>query len=354
MAGGNHIPIETRLAIIKRWNETRGWYPKVTANDICREFGVHKDTVKTSLNNMHGILARAKTDIGVDTINHNLLAQQIKTAETVANKSGHLSGHQKPFIPDNLRGFTIGVLPDCQVKPDISLDYLEWAGKYFADKKPDVIVNIGDFADMPSLSFHDVAGSMGYEGQRYKADILAVHQGMKRLMTPIQDEMRRTGWNPRLVLTLGNHENRIDRTIKATPKLDGVMGLPDLEYERWGWEVVPFLQPIVINGVAFCHYFCSGVMGRPVTSAQAMLTKKHMSCVAGHQQVRDVKHGYRGDGKEITAIIAGSYYLHDEEYLNHQTNNHFRGLYMLYGVDDGVIETAVAVNINHLRRVYAR
>lgn len=247
----------------------------------------------------------------------------------------------------------IGYLPDAQVKPGISLDHLEWAGKFFAEKKPDVIVNAGDFADMPSLSFHDLPGSLGYEGKRYKADILAVHEGMKRLMNPIIEEGKKTGWRPRLVLTLGNHENRIDRTIKATPKLDGLMGIPDLEYERWGWEVIPFLQPIIIGGVAFCHYFTSGVMGRPVTTAQALLTKKHMSCVAGHQQGRDVKHGYRGDGKEITAIIAGSYYLHDEDYLNHQTNNHFRGLYMLYGVEDGVIESAVAVNIKHLERDYA-
>jgi hypothetical protein len=353
MANQHTITLETRLAIIKRWNETRGWYPAVGYVQIAKEFGVYRGVVKTTVANADKILARDQAESLSRKLIHNQLTQSAKMAETLGGPSGHFSGHQKPFIPDNLRGFTIGVLPDCQVKPDISLDYLEWAGKYFADKKPDVIVNIGDFADMPSLSFHDVAGSMGYEGQRYKADILAVHQGMKRLMTPIQDEMRRTGWNPRLVITLGNHENRIDRTIKATPKLDGVMGLPDLEYERWGWDVVPFLQPIVINGVAFCHYFCSGVMGRPVTSAQAMLTKKHMSCVAGHQQGRDVKHGYRGDGKEITAIIAGSYYEHNEEYLNHQTNAHFRGLFMLYGVDDGVIESAVAVNINRLRRVYA-
>lgn len=172
-------------------------------------------------------------------------------------------------------------------------------------------------------------------------------------MTPILEEGKKSGWKPRLVLTLGNHEDRIDRTIKATPKLDGLMGIPDLEYERWGWEVYPFLKPVRIEGVTFCHYFSSGVMGRPVTSAQALLTKKHVSCVAGHQQGRDVKHGYTADGKEITAIIAGSYYAHDEDYLNHQTNNHFRGLFMLYGVDDGEIESAVAINLKYLEREYA-
>lgn len=246
----------------------------------------------------------------------------------------------------------IGVLPDTQVKPDIDLEYLACYGRFFAAKKPHVILQGGDFADMPSLSFHDQPGSKNYEGKRYQRDILSVHQGMKTFMQPILDEMARTDWKPLLILTLGNHEHRIDRTIAATPKLDGTMGLPDLEYERWGWEVYPFLTPVIINGMAFAHYFTSGVMGRPITSAQAILTKKHMSCFAFHQQGRDVKHGYRGDGKEITAAIFGSAYEHDEEYLNHQTNLHFRGCAMVYGVEDGVVDSLVACNLKWIKAKY--
>ena len=48
------------------------------------------------------------------------------------------------------------VIGDTQVKPGISLSYLTWIGKYIVDKQPDVIVMIGDFADMPSLSSYDV------------------------------------------------------------------------------------------------------------------------------------------------------------------------------------------------------
>lgn len=246
---------------------------------------------------------------------------------------------------------TIALIGDMQVKPDIDLSYCQRVGRYMAHKKPDIIVNIGDFADMPSLSFHDVPGSMGYEGQRYKNDILSVHRGMKLMMEPIQAEMARTGWKPRLVMTLGNHEDRINRTIKATPKLDGLMGLPDLEYERWGWEVIPFLKPIEICGVMFSHYFCTGVMGRPFNSAKSMLTKMAMSCCAGHQQGRDMAMGKRADGTNMTAIICGSTYEHDEGYLNHQTNNHWRGLYILHDVRNGEFEEC-AVTMRYLRSKY--
>lgn len=248
-------------------------------------------------------------------------------------------------------GKRIILIGDMQVKPDIDLGYCARIGKYCAHKKPDIIVNIGDFADMPSLSFHDEPGSMGYEGQRYQRDILSVHEGMKALMAPIQAAMRETGWSPRLVLTLGNHEDRINRTIRAIPKLDGLMGLPDLEYERWGWEVIPFLQVVTIEGVAFAHYFCSGQMGRPISSARAILNKMHMSSIAGHQQGRDIAMGKRADGRHMTALICGSTYEHDENYLNYQTNNHWRGLYVLNNVRDGEFEE-VAVSMRYLRSKY--
>lgn len=257
---------------------------------------------------------------------------------------------QKPTVAESF-GKRIGVLCDAQVKPGIDFSYLARIGRYFAEKRVDYIVNIGDFADMPSLSFHDEPGSKNYEGQRYREDILSVHHAMKIFMEPIIAEKNRSGWNPKLILTLGNHEHRIDRTIQAIPKLDGTIGLPDLEYERWGWEVSPFLTPVIIEGVAFCHYFTTGQMGRPASSARAMLNKQHMSCFAGHQQGRDIAYGRRADGREMTAIICGSSYEHDEGYLNHQTNRHFRGIYILNDVIDGEFEE-MPVSLKYLRRKY--
>jgi len=70
------------------------------------------------------------------------------------------------------------VIPDCQVKPGQSVKYLENIGKYIAEKQPEVIVCIGDFADMPSLSSYDV-GKKSFEGRTYKADVKAVHKGME-------------------------------------------------------------------------------------------------------------------------------------------------------------------------------
>jgi hypothetical protein len=248
------------------------------------------------------------------------------------------------------------VLPDVQIKPGVDNTYLGYIGKYAAEKKPDVIVCIGDFADLPSLSSYDV-GKKSFEGRMYKADIQATVEAMEVFMAPIKAEVERTyrnkkkHWNPRLVLTLGNHENRINRVIQEDRKWEGHIGVEDLQYEKFGWEVHDFLEVVVIDGVAYSHYFTSGVMGRPVTTAQALLTKKHMSCFAGHQQGRQIACAHKADGSQITAIISGSCYEHDEDYLGPQGNKHWRGFWVLHNVKDGSFDE-MPVSLDYIRKKY--
>ena len=235
---------------------------------------------------------------------------------------------------------THAVIPDCQVKPGVDVSYLSWVGQYLAEKKPDVIVQIGDFADMPSLSSYDV-GKKSFEGRRYKDDIEASINAMSLLIEPIETEQRRLKrnkekqWNPELHLTLGNHEQRIIRATENDPKLDGVLSVSDLKYGSFGFTVHDFLQPVFIDGVAYSHYFTSGVMGRPVPNATQLVQKKHQSCVMGHVQHWDIHRAVRADGKAVIGLFSGSCYLHNEDYLGPQGNHYDRGIWMLHEVDDG-------------------
>lgn len=250
------------------------------------------------------------------------------------------------------------VIPDCQVREDVPLEHLAWLGQYILKIKPDVIVCIGDFADMPSLSSYDAKGSKSYEGKRYKADIQIAHKAMHMLLDPLrkyQKKMiadKKKHYNPRLVLTLGNHEDRITRAIESDPQhLEGMISLDDLRYKEAGWEVVPFLQPIIIDGIAYCHYFPTGKLGKPASSARQMIIQHHMSCFAGHSQGRDIEYAKRIDGQKITAIICGSFYQHDEDYMPPPSNQHWRGVYVLHEVQDGGYDE-MPVSISYLRRKY--
>jgi hypothetical protein len=248
------------------------------------------------------------------------------------------------------------VIPDCQVKPEYDTRYLRKIGQYIVDKKPDVIICIGDFADMPSLSSYDV-GTKAFEGRRYRTDVESVHAAMDQLLAPITEYNERAKrdhrerYRPRLVLTLGNHENRINRATNSDPKLDGVLSIHDLGYCERGWEVYDFLDVVVIDGIAYSHYFTSGVLGRPCTSAAAQLAKKHMSCVAGHQQGLQIHMAQRADGKRLTSVIAGSCYEHSEDYMGPQGNKHWRGAMMLHNVSDGEFDL-VPVPLQYLNSKY--
>lgn len=232
------------------------------------------------------------------------------------------------------------VLPDVQAKSGHDFSYLTRIGKYLVEKQPEKIICIGDFADMESLSSYD-RGTKNFEGRRYLKDIEAAQAAMQAFLSPIQcfnHNAKKNGkkqYKPELHLTLGNHEHRIVRAVNDDSKLDGVLSLSDLGYEEAGWKVYPFLEVVVLDGVAYSHYFPSGIAGRPCASAQSQLTKKHMSCVAGHQQGLQIATGYRADGKLLTSVIAGSCYEHSEDYLGPQQNQHWRGAVMLHDVQDG-------------------
>lgn len=249
------------------------------------------------------------------------------------------------------------VIPDCQVKEGVDTSHLEWIGKWAAEKKPDVIVCIGDFADMPSLSTYDV-GKKSFEGRRYTKDIEASIDAMNKLMIPIYNEQirlqanKKKQWNPRLVLTLGNHEERINRAVQNDPKLEGLISIDDLGYENFGWEVHPFLEVVVIDGIAYSHYFTTGVMGRPVTSARTLTTKKFMSCTMGHVQKTEIDmSSFRADGTPIISLFAGCCYLHDEDYLGPQGNVVHRQIVMKYEVDNGFYYPHM-ISLNYLKGRY--
>ena len=249
------------------------------------------------------------------------------------------------------------IIPDVQAKPGVDFSYLENIGKYIVDKQPEKIICLGDFADMPSLSSYDV-GKKAYEGRRYLADINAAQNAMDMLMAPIirlqiqQYRNKKKQYSPEMIMLLGNHENRINRAINNDAKLEGLISTDDLQYQQYGWNVYPFLERVIIDGVAYSHYFVTGVAGRPAVSAAAQLNKQHMSCVAGHQQGLRIHTGYKADGTVLTSIIAGSCYEHDEDYMGPQGNHHWRGCLMLNDVNNGGFEP-MPLTLKYLKERYA-
>ena len=218
--------------------------------------------------------------------------------------------------------------------PDYDNSRFTTLGKYIAREKPQIIVCIGDMADMPSLSSYD-RGTKGFEGRRYKKDVSAVIDAQKKLFTPIN---RVRGYKPKLHMCMGNHEDRIVRAVNTTPELDGAIGLHDLKYEDFGWKVTPFKRSVVIQGISFSHYFTSGVAGRPISSVHighALVTKLHCSAVQGHSHLFNHSEQTRPDGQKIFGLSVGCYShpKYTESWCQDTEYQWWRGVIMLEGLD---------------------
>lgn len=247
-------------------------------------------------------------------------------------------------------GRTHLVIPDCQVRPKVDTDYLEWIGNYIIEKKPDVLIQLGDFADIISLNNY-VKGKRAAEGQRLAKDIASVAHAMERLLKPINDYNRtaEVKYQPEMHLTLGNHEYRMEREVEDNPRLEGMFHMGDLGYSDNGWQVHDFLKVIKVDGVEYAHYFTSGNMGRPVTSAAALLRERQCSAIMGHVQHTDM--AFHKKTQNI-AMFAGICYLHDEDYLGPQGNNTRRQIVMLHEVEDGKFDP-MFVSLRFLKKRYS-
>ena len=76
------------------------------------------------------------------------------------------------------------LIPDQHAHPDFNNNRADWLGKFILDRKPDVVVNMGDAADMPSLSAYD-KGKASFHGMNYQRDIEAHLDFQDRLWQPI-------------------------------------------------------------------------------------------------------------------------------------------------------------------------
>lgn len=229
------------------------------------------------------------------------------------------------------------LIPDTQVKPGVPIDHLHDLGREIADVQPEIIVHIGDHWDMPSLSSYD-KGSAKAEGKRVIEDIEAGNEGMRALLGPLralqssQQRNRKKVYSPEMYFFVGNHENRIKRYENSHPEL---IGFADGRLDLDGWTVLPFLQSKDIGGVNFCHYFYNPNSGKPFGgSMEYRLSKVKRSFVQGHEQGLKYAQEAVGD-KRIHGLMAGAFYLHDEDYKGPQGNNHWRGYCYLNNIVDG-------------------
>jgi predicted phosphodiesterase len=247
------------------------------------------------------------------------------------------------------------VIPDTQVRDGVNTDHLRWIGQYMVDKKPDVVIHLGDHWDMPSLSSWD-RGKIQFEGRRYEIDIASGNAGFALLNGALKEheaerrrQKKKKSWKPRLVFLRGNHEQRVMRTVEDNAVLEGTIGYHDMD--TMGWEVHDFLEPVFIDGVGYAHYWYNPMSGKPYGgNIELRLKNVGHTFTMGHQQV--LQYGVRFvGGRSQHGLIAGAAYTHIEDYKGPQGNEHWRGVIMKHEVNGGSYDP-MFVSLNYLCNRY--
>jgi Calcineurin-like phosphoesterase len=211
------------------------------------------------------------------------------------------------------------LIPDCHAQAGVKNDRFSILGAYIAHKKFDVIIQIGDFADMSSLCSYD-KGKRKAEGQRYERDIAVAIDANEKLFKDthtLNKQLIRQGkpqYKPKKYLTLGNHEQRIIRASSESPHLWGTLAINDLEYEKFGWQVIPFLEPLVLEGCHFMHYFPAGLKEMPISgegAARRLCDIDGTSHVSGHSHLLQAH--YQGKGRPRWGLVGGCFLDPDQQ-----------------------------------------
>jgi hypothetical protein len=221
------------------------------------------------------------------------------------------------------------VIPDPHDEPNVSKERFGWLGNLIVDRLPDTVVCLGDGLSLDSLSSYD-KGTVHSEGKRYNEDVDSFLEAMDTMFQPIESfnrarkKQHRAKYKPLMIYCEGNHENRITKAINSDPKLIGTMSIRDLELEERGWEYYPLTQPAKIHGVAFAHYFTSGIMGRPISGinhARSLVNKTYTNTVVGHSHDRSFWEDTNIFGDKVLGLVAGCYFEHDLAYTREERRN---------------------------------
>lgn len=246
------------------------------------------------------------------------------------------------------------VIPDSHANPQYNNDRADLLGKLILDLRPDVVINLGDMWDFPSLATYD-KGKKSFWGKTYLKDLESGLEFDDRIWSPIKKAKKR---RPYSIFIEGNHENRVKKAIELQSELDGIISFDQLELDRNYDEVVEYSgdTPGVteVSGINYSHFFISGILGRPISGEHAayqLITKEFSSCTCGHSHVLSFSSKTTAQGKRINGLVAGVYQDYNSDWAGERNRLWWRGVVIKRNVESGNYDPEF-VSLEQLRKYY--
>jgi hypothetical protein len=254
---------------------------------------------------------------------------------------------------------TTVVFSCAHVTPEVPNDRFTWLGKFLYDLKPDMVIDLGDGADMKSLNSYDTRYPQAIVAQSYEKDIESYNDAQERLRWQFRNHKKK---RPYWVGLEGNHENRIKKAIANDPRLEGQkygVSFGHLQTKEWFNEYHEYHNsaPSIADydGVSYAHYFSSGNYGTAVSGthhAYTLLQNRNSSSTCGHSHKRSL---YFKDGSypnPIIGLVAGCYKGGEEVWAGQANNDWWKGVVIKREVRNGYYEPEF-VSLKTLEKEYS-
>lgn len=238
---------------------------------------------------------------------------------------------------ERIRVVCIGDAHDSPHIPDKSR--FEWISEYIRKQKPDVVVQIGDFATLDSLNTH--VPDFTYDGRSkptFTEDMESFNLALQALECGGAEKH----------VTLGNHERRLYLFEQNAPATFGMMQVEmGRLFDRYGWTFSPYGLIHYYGGVGFVHAAINR-MGKTYGGKNAEQTIANDSLhdlIIGHSHIdRKHKASKIGTNKQIQIINVGCALPdgHIEDYAKHSSTG------WSHGIADMVIQNGSVRDYNFI------
>jgi predicted phosphodiesterase len=254
-------------------------YPKAATATIARKAYAENPEVWRSYDSARSCFRRVRGNMGAS---HRQQADPRhkrpngKQADTFPALPKPLSEWRKPWGAERFKGpFKALILNDVHV-PYYDRGVLQMALEYGIECGCNFVLLNGDFVDCYSVSkWQTDPRKRDFPSERDMAvDVIATIRGM-------------FGDDARIVLKLGNHEERLERYLQV--KAPELLSMPEFEWpsllraEQSGLEIIGEMRPLMLGKLTVIHgheYRFS--ISNPVNPARGLYLRGKVNAVCGH------------------------------------------------------------------------
>lgn len=244
--------------------------------------------------------------------------------------------------------------------PDHDNKRAEVVGNFIYDIKPDIVIDLGDGADMRSLSSYDDRYPKQVVTNNYEKDIESYNDAMDKMRHKFRFHRKK---KPFWVGFCGNHENRIKQAIAYDPRLEGEnygLSFKHLNTDKWFDEYHEYRNsaPAICDyyGVSYSHYFTNANSPNAISGihhARRLTEIRRNSSTCGHSHRRGLWFNDDVHPVPIIGAVVGCLKSKEEDWAGQSQINWAKGLLVKHNCQKDGTYDPEWVSLDRLFKIYA-